>query len=227
MGTCGRYRYLHGRTTSKKTKAIKCACVGSPTLVRIFSDSRSAIEAVNGFQPSNDYIIHIRNIVADALSANIRIELHWIPIHIGIIENDTVDQLANSARSSQCEKITPPPRTSLKPDAWLTHSHHRKNSILHRLRGNRTLLNSRLAKFDPSISPRFTHGCTAVETVEHVIVACHHYQVYRVTIRQHCSKYNITFNLHSLLNPSADDYSTNFATRDAVLEFLWKSGIHK
>ncbi|KAI9553838.1 hypothetical protein GHT06_019107 [Daphnia sinensis] len=52
------------------TKAIECACVSSPPLVRISSDSRSVTEAVNGFNPSNDYIIHIRNIVADALSAN-------------------------------------------------------------------------------------------------------------------------------------------------------------
>ncbi|KAK4003611.1 hypothetical protein OUZ56_005368 [Daphnia magna] len=75
----------YGRYTAELvtiTKAIECACVGSPTLVQIFSDSRRAIEAVNGFQPSNDYIIHIRNIVADTLSANIRIELHWIPSHI-------------------------------------------------------------------------------------------------------------------------------------------------
>ncbi|KZR96893.1 Uncharacterized protein APZ42_008520, partial [Daphnia magna] len=219
------------------TKAIECARHVSPALAQIFTDSRMAIEAINNPRPSNELIINIRNIAADALFSNVKIELHWIPSHIGIVKNDTVDHLTNVARSSQCEKMTlrtslidvkkkyrqnwnsmlaaylssqhyffeSQPRSAPKPDPWLTHPCRRKNSILHRLRANRTRLNARLAQFDPSVSPLCLHGCVEEETIEHVLFACPHYQVHRSALRRLCSEHNLSMDLQTLLSLSADD----------------------
>ncbi|KAI9552255.1 hypothetical protein GHT06_022617 [Daphnia sinensis] len=87
-------------------KATELTDNESAAEIRIFSDSLSAIQAINSPRTTNKLTISIRNKALHALAAGTKITLCWIPSHIGIPENDIVDRLANDARvDSQCEKI--------------------------------------------------------------------------------------------------------------------------
>lgn len=87
-------------------KAIETNAQEDVDLIRIFSDSLSAVRAVNAFLPANDLIIRIRNAAVNASSSGTKLVLYWIPSHVGIQENEIVDKLANEARSNpDCETV--------------------------------------------------------------------------------------------------------------------------
>lgn len=66
----------------------------------IFSDSLSAITSIladKAIFPTNYVVAHIRSLLFDAFSVGLDIFLIWIPAHVGIIGNETVDRLAKMA----------------------------------------------------------------------------------------------------------------------------------
>uniref|UniRef100_A0ABD2WKN0 Reverse transcriptase domain-containing protein n=1 Tax=Trichogramma kaykai TaxID=54128 RepID=A0ABD2WKN0_9HYME len=63
----------------------------------IFSDSESALKALNSFSSESPLIYMIRHKLQLASQYNININLVWIPSHVGIQGNDNVDLLAKTA----------------------------------------------------------------------------------------------------------------------------------
>ena len=66
----------------------------------IYSDSRSAIDALHSYSHKNHVVLQIRNLFNKFISVGIQIELCWIPAHIGIRGNELADAAAKSAISS-------------------------------------------------------------------------------------------------------------------------------
>lgn len=65
----------------------------------IFTDYKAAVLAIKGqLWNSNHTITKIINLILNHNNAGIRINLCWIPSHVGIPGNETVDHLANSRR---------------------------------------------------------------------------------------------------------------------------------
>ena len=66
----------------------------------VYSDSKSAIEALQQFEPSNTVTNSIQKLIHELLSQrNIQIELCWIPAHVGIPGNEHADRAAKEASS--------------------------------------------------------------------------------------------------------------------------------
>lgn len=229
--------------------------------IRIFSDSLSAIQAINSPRSTNKLTISIRNKALHTLSAGTKITLFWVPSHIGIPENDVVDWLANAARvDSLCEKIVSTssakhisktfheawwkittayleshhvffsshPRRSLTPDPWLIHPCRQKKSILHKIRSNSLHLNDRVSKFDYTVSPLCSCGCSNPETPLHVLIECTHYASHRETLAKFFTEQNLQLNMPTLLNPPQDcESKIKFKIRDLMLKFIWDTGLFK
>ena len=84
--------------------AIKCALVTmlpyeNRTTV-IYSDSKSALEAIQGNSPRG-LVVEVRELLQDLLTRNIRVTLCWIPSHVGIVGNELVDKVAKDATQKQ------------------------------------------------------------------------------------------------------------------------------
>ena len=226
--------------------------------VRIFSDSQSAIKAVNSAKLSNETTI-IRNLGVKATAGGTRTELHWIPSHVGIQENEKADRLANEARAlplndttfgniplrdlhtyrhNWSERLTAylnnlhsffesAPRSSLRPDPWLTHGCRRKNSLLHRLRTNRTRLNGRLATYQAT-SPNCPNGCTTAETTKHAIPECPHYEAHRRPLKKFPEELDLSYDTNTLVkNPALAERRNNFEIRNLLLEYLRKTKLEQ
>uniref|UniRef100_A0A6P7FT74 Uncharacterized protein LOC114333839 n=1 Tax=Diabrotica virgifera virgifera TaxID=50390 RepID=A0A6P7FT74_DIAVI len=63
----------------------------------IISDSLSTLKALQQLYPSNEIIMPIKNELMLLSTKNIEITFLWVPLHVGIKENEAVDQLANEA----------------------------------------------------------------------------------------------------------------------------------
>ena len=66
----------------------------------IYSDSRSAIEALRNYTHKNPLILKIRNMLHKLYSRGVSIEICWIPAHVGICGNEKADLAAKSAQNS-------------------------------------------------------------------------------------------------------------------------------
>jgi len=70
--------------------------------VTIFTDSKSAVQAISNFKwDSSPTILEIIKQIANLNSSGTRITLPWIPSHTGITGNETADYLATNIRKSQ------------------------------------------------------------------------------------------------------------------------------
>ena len=67
--------------------------------VTIFSDSRSALDAINQFSPKNHLVRNIQQKIHQIITSGCKIEICWIPAHIGIKGNEEADQAAKEASS--------------------------------------------------------------------------------------------------------------------------------
>ena len=63
----------------------------------IFSDSKSAIEALQHYCPKNSLVQQIKYQFHKLYEDNINVELCWIPAHVGIVGNENADKAARAA----------------------------------------------------------------------------------------------------------------------------------
>ena len=81
--------------------AIKYALLGIEsrhlTDVIIYSDSRSAIEAITSYHPRNALVANIQYLLNKLIDKRMSIVLCWIPAHIGLQGNEKADKAAKEA----------------------------------------------------------------------------------------------------------------------------------
>ncbi|XP_043461178.1 uncharacterized protein LOC122497875 [Leptopilina heterotoma] len=89
--------------------------------IYIFSDSLSVLQALNHTQfqvKVNNHLLEIKQKYNEFLQKSPesrKLKFYWIPSHVGIEENENVDELAKSATEDIIPTITKIPYTDLKP----------------------------------------------------------------------------------------------------------------
>ena len=79
--------------------ALDIILAKQPISAIIFSDSRSALDAVTKYAPPNRLIQSIQQKIHELLASGLSIELCWIPAHVGIHGNECADAAAKEACS--------------------------------------------------------------------------------------------------------------------------------
>ena len=74
----------------------------------IFSDSRSAIEALKNYMPRNPLVQQIKISLHKLYEAGVNIEICWIPAHIGVKGNEDADKAAKAATTMTRSNIKIP-----------------------------------------------------------------------------------------------------------------------
>ena len=74
----------------------------------IYSDSRSAIEAIKNYSHKNNIVKQIKINLNKLYAKGLNIEICWIPAHVGIIGNEKADEAAKSAIGSPLYDIKLP-----------------------------------------------------------------------------------------------------------------------
>ena len=80
----------------------------------IYSDSRSALQAIGGLNSPHPVVTEIRDWLV-VLGSRIKITLCWVPAHVGISGNELADQRAKAAAGQPWEASFPLPHTDMKP----------------------------------------------------------------------------------------------------------------
>ena len=91
----------------------------------IFSDSKSALQSLEIFNPIHPFVLKILEWVFLHSRRGIQIRFCWVPAHVGVLGNDKADLLAKTAASNlippRCQlphrDFLPGLRTSIK-DVW-------------------------------------------------------------------------------------------------------------
>ena len=80
-------------------KAIDHIKVTTPKEVIIYTDSLSAIQTIeSGNSKSNPKLLkQIQNVITEITKQGTKLEIHWIPSHVGISGNDIADNLAKAS----------------------------------------------------------------------------------------------------------------------------------
>ena len=168
----------------------------------LFSDSKSALQAVEHFNTAHPIILAILEWIYLIESRGCNISLCWSPAHVGIEGNERADSLAKSATSNTSVVNCPLPASdmfavikSAVSDAWqfcwelenqkmkeITNSIHpwkyfqlsrRYEVVLSRLRiGHTKLTHSFLMNRSPQ---PFCDDCLVPLTVRHIIIECPSY----------------------------------------------------
>ena len=63
----------------------------------IYSDSRSAIEALKSYLPKNTLVQQIKYSIHELYEEGINVEICWIPAHVGVKGNEEADKAAKEA----------------------------------------------------------------------------------------------------------------------------------
>ncbi|KAF6208042.1 hypothetical protein GE061_016492 [Apolygus lucorum] len=71
------------------------------TSALILTDSRSTIEEINNLKPGSFLLPHMQKIVMNItlfrLTPNVTLYIQWVPSHVGVLANETVDKCAREA----------------------------------------------------------------------------------------------------------------------------------
>ena len=117
----------------------------------IYSDSKSALEAINSYMHKNHLVQQIKNIFSKFYAKGLDIEICWIPAHVGISGNEEADVAAKSAVISPPYRIKLPIKDYMNiikhtimmkwQDQW---SNESNNNKLKQIKSNVTLWKSSL-----------------------------------------------------------------------------------
>ena len=94
--------------------AVKMARASRSNSVVIYSDSRSALQAVYSLDSPNPVVREIQDRLA-AASACMKITLCWVPAHVGVRGNERADQRAKAAAVQPWDARFPLPHSDAKP----------------------------------------------------------------------------------------------------------------
>jgi len=74
--------------------AVRRAVASNTQLTTIFTDSRSVIQGINGYNSKHAIVQEIQQIITNS---GITLNLCWVPSHVGVKENEAVDREAREA----------------------------------------------------------------------------------------------------------------------------------
>lgn len=170
----------------------------------IFTDSASVLSALEGGKSNHPYVQNL-----EKQAANQQITFCWIPAHCGISGNEKADQLANTGRQATLLNLNVPSQDIFRhinnplrqewEGAWLNNTH----AFLRRIKNstipwadNRNRCYQRCLTRLRIGHTRLTHGyrldrtepptcrtCNENLSVEHIILTCRKYSVYRKILR--------------------------------------------
>lgn len=179
--------------------ALEFAENAEETFFTIYSDSRSALQAIEQNNPKNPIVVQIINHLT---SNNISVSFCWCPSHVGIPGNEKADKLATNQDAEKLDITTIPFSDCLplikctfieqhqqywnQPDRagdklwhikslvtpWKnpTRKIRREETALARLRlGHTKITHGHLMRGDP---PRQCKYCRVLLSVEHILVTC-------------------------------------------------------
>ena len=89
--------------------ALKLIEESVDTEFTIYTDSRSALQAINEFNPKNKTIKDIQILSHRILSNNKSIKMCWIPAHVGVKGNEEADKAAKEAVEKERMEVKMPP----------------------------------------------------------------------------------------------------------------------
>ena len=191
----------------------------------IFSDSKSALQAINSLKTDSNEIL---GRIVNKLHASVKsFSLVWVPGHCSIYGNEQADELAKSA--VELEGTWDVPRdllsslslgkksimnllwqsqwtdldiNTIKPvlGDWPT-AHRpcrREEVVLARLRLNSTLLTHMKPYIDKSYPPR-CGVCDTNLTISHILLSCGDYAWERSFLADYCRTYGLPFTLDTIL----------------------------
>ena len=90
------------------TRHISGASIRSgqqPEVIKLFSDSQSAVIAISDRNSPNVIVNEILTIIQEIEARNLVVYIAWIKAHFGITGNERADQLAKEASTEDCDTI--------------------------------------------------------------------------------------------------------------------------
>ncbi|CAL4142281.1 unnamed protein product, partial [Meganyctiphanes norvegica] len=210
-------------------RAVKHISLSDWVRVVIFSDSLSALQAIDSFSPKSHYMLKLQKLLA---LCDKEIVLEWVPAHVGIHGNDLADAAAKAAIQDdvvisikllysdlrvlirhfifQCWQtnwsLSRCWLRRLKPilGDWKSayRECRREEIVLSRLRAG-TCLFMVQHRFDTSIPRDLCPSCDVYTNVFHILVRCPRLTVHRTGILAHLSANNLSQSVNNILG---DDF---------------------
>ena len=208
----------------------------------VFSDSRSALQALSSFNPIHPLVLEILEWLFLLQHKQKVVRFCWVPAHVGVVGNELADQLAKSGvsripvnRALPCSDYVPEIKQNMK-SVWQFHwtleignkmreitdtinpwtytcRERQQETTLCRLRiGHTRLTHGFLMNGNPQ---PFCEDCLVPLTIKHIFVECPSL----IEIRNRCftKVRGEDFKLSIILGSSADE--------DKVLRFLKEAGL--
>ena len=88
----------------------------SESNIAIYTDSRSALEALQDFSPKHKHVKEIQRRIDELIRQGKSITVCWVPAHVGIAGNEAADQAAKDGINKPLAEIALPHTYGLSPD---------------------------------------------------------------------------------------------------------------
>jgi ribonuclease HI len=196
----------------------------------VFSDSLSALQAVEGFNTSNSLVQKIQQWLFFISARHKVVSFCWVPGHVGVVGNEKADTVAKLA-STDPVSLAQLPHSDFKSyfkfvfiqqwqAAWsataftnklrnVKHSVYRWTHPYSKVRRDEVILarlrigHTRLTHghlMEASGVLPYCHSCLVPLTVEHFMVECPDFQAHRLTAFPALPANGLPFTLHTMLS---------------------------
>ena len=206
--------------------------------VVVYSDSMSCLQAIEGEDTENPFILHIMNLLWLLSNKGTHVRFCWIPNHCGIGGNEKVDQLAKETLDQDIDSLASVHYTDLKPlvnsyiqklvqTKWDVAVHGRDLYLVkptlgppkkfqHLTRAEEVVItrlrigHTKATKCHIlSRGPRTAcHHCGQTLTIEHMLLEC-------AVLQECCDEYYTIDSLNALFEAIPET---------CIMEFLWEAG---